>query len=87
MDSRPMPLDFRPRQARSFIRPFFGPIRRPVFRRFPEPHRCNSTSSPPPTRPHRYSGFGHPGTARPTAAYQVGTLNPIPALSRLTFLA
>ena len=37
--------------------------------------------------PHRCSGFGHPGTARPTAAYQVGALNPIPAPSRLTFLA
>jgi len=47
MDSRPMPLDPRSRQARSFIRPFFGPILRPIFRRFPDPNRCNPTSSPP----------------------------------------
>jgi len=40
-----------------------------------------------PTRPHRCSGFGHPGTDGPTAAYQAGALNPIPVPSRLTSLA
>gem|GEM_PF-4062372 len=51
MDSRPMPLDLRPRQPRSFIRPSFSPIPRPIFRRFPDPHRCNPTSSPPHASP------------------------------------
>jgi len=83
MDSRPMPLDLRPRQARSFIRPFFGPTARPIFRRFLGPHRCDPTSSPPHASP-PLLGLRPPGTARPTAAYQVGALNPIPAPWRLT---
>jgi hypothetical protein len=91
MDSTPILRDSGPRQPGPFIRPSSGPSQRPILRRFPDPPGSARHATTPGFRialgTGTAPGSGHPGTARPPAAYQIGALNPIPAPCRLTSLA